>query len=149
MSKISLLIRLSLIAGTILLAATSMPAQTCKVNVGTSPTGSVSYIEVFEYDFVTDKPTFPGGDSQFMKYINNVREYPKEAYDKGVQGRVTCSFVVNQDGSICHVSILKGVEASLNKEALRILSKMPDWVPGKINGQPVPTRVIRSVPFRK
>ena len=124
-------------------------AQTCRVNIGSTPTGAMSYIEVFEYDYVTDKPCFPGGDGKLMKFINDTREYPKPAYDRGIQGRVTCSFVVNIDGTVSHISVLRGVEPSLNKEAIRILSKMPEWHPGKLNGQPVPTRVIWSVPFRK
>ena len=124
-------------------------AQTCRVNIGTSPTGCVNYMVVFEYDYVTEKPTFPGGDTHLMKFINNTREYPKSAYNRRIQGRVTCSFVVNIDGSISHISVIRGVEPSLNKEAIRILSKMPEWTPGKLNGQPVPTRVIWSVPFRR
>lgn len=124
-------------------------AQTCRVNIGTSPSGCVNYIEVYEYDYVTEKPTFPGGDTDLMKFINRHREYPKAAYQRGVQGRVTCSFVVNTDGTVSHISVLRGVEPSLNKEAIRVLSMMPEWTPGKINGQAVPTRVVWSVPFRK
>lgn len=124
-------------------------AQTCRVNIGTSQTGCVNYMEVYEYDYVSEKPCFPGGDSQLMKFINNTREYPKAAYERGIQGRVTCSFVVNADGSISHISVIRGVEPSLNKEALRILGMMPEWKPGKLNGQAVPTRVVWSVPFRK
>ncbi|MBD5304698.1 MAG: energy transducer TonB [Bacteroides sp.] len=129
----------------------STPAlsQTCRVNIGTNQTGCISYIEVYEYDYVTEKPSFPGGDSSLMKFINQHREYPRAAYERGIQGRVTCSFVVNADGSISHISIIRGVEASLNKEAIRILSTMPEWQPGKIDGKNVPTRVIWSVPFRK
>lgn len=124
-------------------------AQTCRVNVGKNASGCTSYIEVYEYDYVTDKPTYPGGDELLIRFINDMREYPKAAYDKGIQGRVTCSFVVNVDGSISHISVLRGVEPSLNKEAIRIFSKMPEWKPGKINGQAVPTRVVRTVSFRK
>ena len=133
----------------VMLAPGRMSAQTCRVNVGTTPAGCVSYMEVYEYDYVSEKPSFPGGDSQLMKFINSTREYPKAAYDKGVQGRVTCSFVVNADGTVSHISVIRGVEPSLNKEAIRILSKMPEWKPGKLNGQSVPTRVVWSVPFRK
>lgn len=124
-------------------------AQTCRVNIGSSQSGSVNYIEVYEYDYVSEKPCFPGGDALLMQFINSHREYPKEAYSKGIQGRVTCSFVVNADGSICHISVLKGVEASLNQEAIRIFSEMPAWIPGKLEGKAVPTRVVRSVPFRR
>lgn len=124
-------------------------AQTCRVNIGTTPTGCVNYMEVFEYDYVTEKPSFPGGDTHLMNFINKTREYPKSAYTRRIQGRVTCSFVVNVDGSISHISVIRGVEPSLNKEAIRVLSKMPEWKPGKLNGQPVPTRVVWSVPFRR
>ena len=72
-----------------------------------------------------------------------------EAYEKGIEGRVICSFVVNSDGSISNIQILRGVEKSLNNEAVRIISKMPDWVPGKIDGQNVPVRVIHPIVFRK
>ena len=124
-------------------------AQTCRVNVGGTTEGTISYIEVFEYDYVTEKPSFPGGDDLLMKFINTHREYPKSAYERGIQGRVTCSFVVNSDGSVSHISVIRGVEPSLNKEAIRILSNMPEWIPGKLNGRPVPTRVVWSVPFRR
>lgn len=124
-------------------------AQTCRVNIGSSTPGCSNYMEVYEYDYVTDKPSYPGGDSELMKFINQTREYPKGAYERGVQGRVTCSFVVNADGSISHISVIRGVEPSLNKEAIRVLSQMPGWTPGRLNGHVVPTRVIWSVPFRK
>lgn len=130
-------------------ATSGMSAQTFRVNIGGSTPGCSNYIEVYEYDFVTEKPSFPGGDSELMKFINNNREYPKEAYEKGIQGRVTCSFVIDTDGSVCHISVLRGVEPSLNREAIRVLSQMPEWQPGKMNGRVVPTRVVRSVPFRK
>ena len=124
-------------------------AQTCRVNCGRSENGHLMYKEVFEYDFVTEKLSYPGGDSKLIGFINSTRSYPAEAYRWGVQGRVTCAFIVNTDGSVSDVQVLKGVEPSLNREAVRILALMPHWQPGKINGRPVPVRVIRSVPFRK
>ena len=124
-------------------------AQTCRVNIGVNEQGIRSYIEVFEYDFVPEKPCFPGGEEKLMEFIKQTRRYPKDAYDKGIQGRVTCSFVVNADGSVSHISVLRSVNVMLNEEAMRIFDKMPDWSPGKIDGQPVPVRVIRSVTFRK
>lgn len=132
-------------------ATLTIPAysQTCRVNIGSNHSGCTSYIEVYEYDYVTEKPTFPGGDALLMRFINQNREYPKAAYDRGIQGRVTCSFIVNADGTVSHISVIRGVEPSLNKEAIRVLSQMPQWEPGKINGQNVPTRVVWSVPFRK
>lgn len=124
-------------------------AQTCRVKSGRASNGGCAYMEVFEYDYVTDKPFFPGGDGELVEYINKTRQYPAEAYRKGIQGRVTCAFVVNTDGSVSHISVLRGVDPSLNQEAIRIFSKMPDWTPGKHDGHVVPVRVIWSVPFRK
>lgn len=133
----------------ILLSAGSAHAQTCRVSIGTSSEGHAAYMEVYEYDYVTDKPCYPGGDCRLIEFINNTRQYPQKAYKAGIQGRVTCSFVVNSNGSISHIRVLKSVEESLNREAVRILSLMPDWVPGRVDGHPVPVRVIRSIPFRK
>ena len=130
-------------------AALQADAQTCRVTAGMTADGRRSYMEVYEYDYVEDKPQFPGGDSRLVAFINETRRYPAKAYREGVEGRVTCSFVVNTDGSISHISVLKGVEYSLNQEAMRIFSKMPDWSPGKIDGHPVPVRVIGAIPFRK
>ena len=123
-------------------------SQTCRVNAGHSVEGIKNYIEVYEYDFVSEKPSFPGGDRLLLSYINSTRCYPEDAYKRGIEGKVTCSFVVNRDGSISHVRVLRGVEASLNKEAVRILSRMPVWNPGKLDGEIVPVRVVRTVAFR-
>lgn len=124
-------------------------AQRCRVSMGTTREGTQSYMTVYEYDYVSTKPAFPGGDVKFMEYINRERIYPAEAYKRGIQGRVTCSFVINADGAVSHVTVLRSVEESLNREAIRILSEMPPWTPGEIDGCRVPVRVIRSVPFRK
>ncbi len=124
-------------------------AQTYRIAAGVSPKGVKTYIEVYEYDYVSEKPDFPGGDPELTNYINSARRYPAEAYKKDIQGRVTCSFIVNVDGSVSHISVLKGVEPSLNDEAVRIISTMPDWHPGKQDGTTVPVRVVCSIPFRK
>lgn len=124
-------------------------AQTCRISLGTSHNGQQCFMEVYEYDYVTEKPSFPGGDSQLMEFINATRKYPDKAYREGIQGRVTCSFVVNSNGEVSHIRVLKSVEESLNREAVRILSMMPEWTPGRLDGRPVPVRVIRSIPFRR
>lgn len=124
-------------------------AQTYRVNAGVSPSGVKHYLEVFEYDFVTEKPSFPGGDRKLIEFINAHRRYPSRAYNNGEQGRVTCSFIINTDGSVSHVRVVRSVSSSLNEEAIRIFKLMPAWNPGKMNGQPVPVRVIHSIPFRK
>lgn len=137
---------------TVMIAAAGLfnaKAQTCRVSMGVTPEGQKSYMEVYEYDYVTEKPAFPGGDWKLVEFINTTRRYPKKAFDAGIQGRVTCSFVVNANGAISHIQVLKSVEDSLNEEAIRVLASMPDWEPGRLEGKPVPVRVIRSICFRK
>ena len=143
----SILILLAMVIG--FMASAESSAQTCRVNSGVNSDGQISYMEVFEYDFVEEKPMFPGGGTELVNFINKNRRYPAEAYSMGIEGRVTCSFVVNNDGTISHIGIIRGVEPSLNKEAIRIISKMPHWSPGKIGGNAVPVRVICAIPFRK
>lgn len=124
-------------------------SQTLKVRTGTLDNGSAVYTEVFEYDYVDEKPEFPGGGNSMISFINSQRHYPENAYEMGIEGRVTCAFIVNEDGKISHIKVLRGVESSLNREAVRIISEMPDWSPGKINEQTVPVRVVCCIPFRK
>ncbi len=124
-------------------------AQTCRITSGVKADGTKTYKEVYEFDYVEVKPEFPGGRPSMIGYINENRRYPAEAYARGVEGRVTCSFVINTDGSVSNIMVLRGVEPSLNREAVRLLSKMPLWSPGKMSGQTVPVRVICAVPFRK
>lgn len=129
--------------------ATTDRAQTCRVHAGYTADGCETMKEVFEYDYVDQKPEFPGGTEALLAYINSHRQYPREAYDRGIQGRVTCSFIVNPDGNISHIKVLRGSEKSLNCEATRVLAEMPNWTPGKHRGQNVPVRVIHSIPFRR
>lgn len=106
-------------------------------------------INVYEYDFVDRQPEFPGGNNELIRFINQERRYPQDAYREGIEGRVLCSFVVNEDGTLSHISVIKGVEESLNKEAVRIISQMPPWLAGAINDTPVPVYCILPIPFRK
>lgn len=131
------------------IAVPKAASQTCRINCGINQSGHQSYKEVYEYDFVSEKPAFPGGGTSLLEFLNHNRQYPEEAYRKGIQGRVTCQFVVNADGSVTDIHLIRGVEPSLNREAIRLFSIMPDWKPGRHNGKPVPVRVIWSVPFRR
>lgn len=149
MCKHRLLLLPALLFPALVAAVPEAAAQTCRINCGRADNGHTVYKEVYEYDFVCEKPVFPGGNSCLVRFINDHRRYPEAAYKRGIQGRVMCSFVVNADGTVSNVQVLKGVESSLNKEALRIFSSMPVWTPGKIDGCPVPVRVIWPVPFRK
>ncbi|MBQ9076774.1 MAG: TonB family protein [Muribaculaceae bacterium] len=108
-----------------------------------------SAVEVYEYDYVDFQPHFPGGECAMMRYINSSRRYPAEAYARGIEGRVMCGFIVNPDGLISHVSVIKGVEESLNREAVRLINEMPRWVAGKIGHCAVPVYCVLPIAFRK
>lgn len=124
-------------------------AQTCRVASEVTSEGHRHFIEVYEYDYVGTKPCFPGGEHRLVEYINEHRRYPQEAYEAGISGRVTCQFVVECTGKVSHVKVIKSAAEPLNREAVRILSQMPAWSPGELDGVPVPVRVVWSVPFRR
>lgn len=96
------------------------------------------------FDFVEQQPLFPGGPAALMKYLSEHTKYPVVAQENGVQGRVTVQFVVEKDGSISDVHVLRGVDPSLDKEAVRVVKSMPRWTPGKQNG--INVRVNYRVP---
>ena len=83
------------------------------------------------FDVVEQMPSFPGGNSALMKFLNENIHYPVVAQENGVQGRVTLQFTVNTDGSVSNVKVLRGVDSSLDKEAVRVVSMSPKWTPGK------------------
>lgn len=105
-------------------------------------------MEVYEYDYVDVQPSFPGGNLELIKYINQSRRYPPDAYSRGIEGRVMCSFIVNPDGSISDIRIIKGVEHSLNCEAVRLISEMPRWEAGRVNNEAVAVHCLLPIPFR-
>lgn len=94
---------------------------------------------------VEDMPEFPGGELALRKYIANAIKYPVIAQENGIQGKVYVTFVVDKDGSISDARIARGVDASLDKEALRVVGTLPKWKPGKQRGKPV--RVSYTVPI--
>lgn len=96
------------------------------------------------FDIVEQQPLFPGGPAALLKYLSENTKYPVVAQENGVQGRVTVQFVVEKDGSISDVHVLRGVDPSLDKEAVRVVKSMPRWTPGKQNG--ITVRVNYRVP---
>ena len=88
--------------------------------------------EASPFQLVEEKPSFNGGDAnEFSKWVNSRLVYPEIAKENGVQGRVTLQFTVNADGSVSNVKVLRGVDSSLDKEAVRVVSSSPKWKPGK------------------
>lgn len=102
--------------------------------------------QVFEY--VEQMPSFPGGPSALMQYLSKNIKYPPFAEEMNIQGRVVCTFVVERDGSVTDIRIVKSVDSSLDKEAIRVVSAMPKWIPGRQNGQMVRVKYTLPVTFR-
>lgn len=97
---------------------------------------------------VESMPSFPGGDGALMKYLSDNIKYPVIAQETGTQGRVICQFVVNRDGSIVDIEVVRSVDKSLDAEAIRVISKMPRWSPGKQRGKTVRVKYTLPVNFR-
>ena len=100
------------------------------------------------FTVVEQMPMFPGGDAALMSYLANNIHYPTVAAENGVQGRVVVGFVVERDGSITDVNVLRSVDPSLDREAMRVVKSMPRWTPGKQNGSAVRVKYQVPVAFR-
>ena len=98
---------------------------------------------------VESMPEFPGGQQALFKYLGDNVKYPVIAQENGIQGRVICQFVVNKDGSIVDIEVVRsGGDPSLDKEAVRVIKSMPKWKPGKQRGKPVRVKFTLPVNFK-
>lgn len=100
------------------------------------------------FDVVEEMPHFPGGEAALQAFLSSNTKYPVVAQENGVQGRVTVSFVVERDGSITDVRVVRSVDPSLDREASRVVRSMPRWSPGKQNGSAVRVKYTVPVVFR-
>lgn len=96
------------------------------------------------YDIVDEMPVFPGGDNELLKYIEDNLEFPQEAIDGGVHGRVFVNIIVEPDGSISNAKIIRGIGSGCDEEAVRVIESMPHWNPGRRKGEEV--RVSMTIP---
>lgn len=103
------------------------------------------FIDETVYFFVDEMPEFPGGMEALLRYIAKAVDYPVVAQENGIQGKVYINFVVNTNGQVSDASVVRGVDPSLDKEALRVVNSMPLWRPGKQSGKAV--RVAYHVPI--
>lgn len=118
----------------------------------------IDYVEVQEEEvveeaipfmLVEEKPSFQGGDAnQFSTWVNKRLVYPEIAKENGVQGRVTLQFTIEKDGSLTKIKVLRGVDPSLDKEAVRVVSSSPKWKPGKQRDRAVPVTYTFPVIFQ-
>lgn len=100
------------------------------------------------FDVVEEQPSFPGGQGALMQWLRDNIKYPVIAAENGIEGRVIVQFVVSKTGSISDVRVARGVDPSLDKEAVRVVSNMPKWTPGKQNGTTVNVRYTLPVTFK-
>ena len=102
----------------------------------------------YVFDVVEQMPSYPGGMGALMQYLSINIKYPKEAEEKGAQGRVITSFIVEKEGSISDVKIKNSVHPALDAEAIRVVKNMPKWIPGKEGGEPVRVKYTLPITFR-
>jgi protein TonB len=106
----------------------------------------VKTVEIFIK--VEESPVFPGGDIALLKYIAENTKYPEEAVANNIQGKVIVKFAVWSDGSIKRIEVMRSVAPVLDEEAVRVVSTIPAWKPGKQNGRPVPVWFFVPVTFQ-
>ena len=99
------------------------------------------------FTIVEQQPEFPGGESERLKFLSSKHNYPTMAREAGIEGTVFVTFVVGRTGKITNVKILRGVGGGLDEEAIRLVKLMPDWKPGKQNGQAVPVQFNMPIKF--
>ena len=97
------------------------------------------------YEVCEQMPIFEGGDAALMKYLTDSVKYPEMAKKHGVQGRVVIGFIVEKDGSLTDVKVLRHVDIALDAEALRVVKGMPKWIPGRQNGKRVRVRYLLPI----
>ena len=103
--------------------------------------------EATPFVVVEEMPMFPGGDIELLKYIGEHTQYPEIAKENNIQGRVIVRFCVTSKGGVSQVSILKGVDPELDKEAIRVVNSLPSFKPGKQGGKPVPVWYMVPITF--
>ena len=114
-----------------------------------SPNKTSYNMVVYEYESVDIRPQFPGGERSMINFINETREYPYNAYRLHIQGRVLCSFIVGTDGKLFNIQVIRSSgNETLDREAMRVISRMPRWSVGKIDNTKVNVRCVLPIAFR-
>lgn len=100
------------------------------------------------FTVVENPPKFPGGEEKLYQYLGTKITYPKEAEEKGISGRVFVQFVIEKDGNITDVKVVKGIGGGCDKEAIRVVKAMPNWIPGTQRGKKVRVRIKLPINFK-
>jgi len=112
------------------------------------PTALEPPMEIVEdevFQIVEKQPEFPGGIEKMMQFISNTFQYPSIDMENGIEGRVYVSFVVEKDGSISTIIVLRGVSKTIDVEAIRVIKKMPNWTPGEQAGKTVRVKYVLPI----
>jgi protein TonB len=104
--------------------------------------------EVVNFYVIEEKPEFPGGEAAMFQWIAKNIKYPEIAKENNIQGKVFVQFVIGKDGYVTDVTVVRGVDPSLDKEAVRVIQSMPQWKPGKQRGKPVKVSFQLPINFR-
>lgn len=104
-----------------------------------------STMEIFD---VTRPPSFPGGESAMLNFLATTIQYPEQARSNNIQGTVAVTFVVDKEGKVSNGTIIRDIGAGCGEEVLRVLTLMPAWIPGEVDGMPVKVRFTLPVRFR-
>ena len=100
------------------------------------------------FDVVETMPEFPGGMDSLMAYLSRTIKYPEEARENGIQGKVYAQFVVQKDGSLSDIKVIRGIGGGCDEEAVNAIKNMPNWKPGTQRGKNVNVRFILPVNFK-
>ena len=110
-----------------------------------NPASTAENIEIHTLDGIENYPGFPGGHSAFIKFLSRNLKYPGSAVEKGIEGKVLISFIIEKNGRLSNIKILRGIGYGCDEEAIRVLEKSPEWRPGIQNKQKV--RVAYTLPI--
>lgn len=100
------------------------------------------------YDIVEQQPEFPGGHGALTQWIDDNLKYPVEAAMDGIEGRVIVQFIIRPTGKVVDAKVVRGIAPSLDKEALRLINIMPNWIPGRQKGKAVNVRYTTWITFK-
>jgi TonB family protein len=104
--------------------------------------------KTYEMFDIAKAPSFPGGEQAMMQFISDNLKYPALARENAIQGMVALTFVVDKDGSVTNINILRDIGGGCGKEAMRVVQAMPKWTPGQANGQPVKVRYTLPIRYK-
>jgi len=140
----NLFLRVCLLVALVVLPSEVMYAQKVQPRQRTAVTQKSAKV----YDVVEEPPSFPGGAGAMLSWLQNNVKYPTEAVKNKIQGRVVVQFIVEKDGSVSGVTVVRSVDPLLDREAARVVGSMPKWTPGKQKGQPVRVKYTVPVVFK-